>query len=162
MENTTNIEPGQLGSAQRDAEQAYVSMLYDGLGEARARTVAALRTEHAGRTGTRQALVEREVAADEHVRRLAQLTGSERALCFGRIDAPESLYIGRIGLRSTGGDVVLVDWRAPPAPPFYAATPRDPGPAVRRRHLRPPGRVVVGLDDEVFGLSPMNDTHRHS
>ncbi|HXA60869.1 MAG TPA: ATP-binding domain-containing protein [Streptosporangiaceae bacterium] len=137
-------------------------MLYDRLDEARARTVAALRTEHARRTGTRQALVEREVAADEHVRRLAQLTGSERALCFGRIDAPESLYIGRIGLRSTEGDVVLVDWRAPAARPFYAATPSDPGPVVRRRHLRLRDRVVVGLDDEVFDLSRMTETDRHS
>src|SRR5260370_33822355 len=133
MENTTNIEPGQLGSAQLAAEQAYVSMLYDRLDEARARTVAALRTEHARHTGTRQALVEREVAADEHVRRLAQLTGSERALCFGRIDAPEALYIGRIGVRSTGGDVVLVGGRGPPAPPACAAAPRH----TRSRRARP-------------------------
>src|SRR5258708_39058081 len=103
MEYTTNIEPGQLGSAQLDAEQAYISMLYDRLDEARARTVAALRTQHARRTGTRPALFERGVAADEHDRRLAPLPRSGRALFFGRLRPPGAPSIGPTGVASSPG-----------------------------------------------------------
>jgi DNA helicase IV len=61
-----------------------------------------------------------------------------------------SLSIGRIGMRDAAGDVLLVDWRAEAARPFYAATPASPMGVRRRRHLRMEGRRVEGVSDEIL------------
>ena len=139
-------------------------MLYGLLDAARARSEAALREVH-GRGaagGTFAARVEREVSAAEQARRLSQLNGVERGLCFGRMDDTdgETFYIGRIGLHDEEYDPVLIDWRAPAARAFYAATPNDPAGLLRRRHLYTRGRTVVGVDDEVFDLGKMSEADR--
>src|ERR1700744_4230707 len=69
-------------------EQAYVTMLYDLLDVARARSQDAIRDVHArGEAGgTHQARLERDITATEQHTRLAQLNGIERGLCFGRTD----------------------------------------------------------------------------
>jgi DNA helicase IV len=145
-------------------EQAYVSMLYGLLDMARQRSETALREVHGrgGAGGTFAARIEREVSASEQARRLSQLNGVERGLCFGRMDdtADHTFYIGRIGLHDDEYEPVLIDWRAPAARPFYAATPNDPAGLVRRRHLYTRGRTVVGLDDEVFDLDRMSEADR--
>ncbi|MEU4547986.1 HelD family protein [Nonomuraea dietziae] len=141
-------------------------MLYDRLDLARRRAEQAL-GEVFGRGGAVanvQGRIEREVAAAEQSRRLAQLSGVERGLCFGRIDDADGVttYIGRIGLRDDEHESVLIDWRAPAARPFYVATPGDPGTLVRRRHLHLRERTVVGLDDEVFDLERMSESDRRT
>ncbi|WP_067173561.1 HelD family protein [Microtetraspora niveoalba] len=155
----------QVADAIRE-EQSYISMLYDRLDTARQRSEAALTTVLArgGAGGTRQALIEREVSADEHARRVTQLSAVERGLCFGRIDDSdgETYYIGRIGLRDDEHDSVLIDWRAPVARSFYVASPSDPGSLVRRRHIHTRGRTVTGLDDEVFDLDRMDERDRRN
>ncbi|MEV4099438.1 ATP-binding domain-containing protein [Nonomuraea sp. NPDC049649] len=145
-----------------DTEQRVVSRLYARLDAARERAESALRTVHRRGGGTSQAMVEREALAAEQARRLAQLNGVERGLCFGRIDDRDgrTVYIGRIGLRDEEGTSVLIDWRAPAARAFYQATATDPGPLVRRRHLHLRGRTVTGLDDEVFDLEGMSEGER--
>jgi DNA helicase IV len=162
-------------------------MLYGLLDTARERARDALTLTHASGTqgGTFQARVEREVTAGEQSRRLAQLEAVENGLCFGRTDAdPETigsvdaepagradgeaedwepsvhtgtLYIGRIGLRDDEHEPRLIDWRAPAARPFYAATPRNPNGLIRRRHIYTSRRSVTGVDDEVFDLDRMSD-----
>ncbi|WP_449066664.1 HelD family protein, partial [Planomonospora algeriensis] len=114
--------------------------------------------------GTHQARLERDVSAAEHARRLAQLSATEHGLCFGRTDDTEgrTLYIGRTGLRGADGEIILTDWRAPAARPFYTATPADPGPLVRRRHLHTRSRTVVGLDDEVFDPERLTEPDRRT
>ncbi|MFG1965391.1 HelD family protein [Nonomuraea sp. NPDC049028] len=149
-----------------DVEQGTVSMLYGRLDAARERARAVLREVYGrgGALGTRQARVEREVSASEQARRLAQLDGVERGLCFGRIDdsGGETTYIGRIGLRDEGHESVLIDWRAPAARLFYVATASDPGALLRRRHVHTRERTVVGLDDEVFDLERMSEGERRT
>src|SRR6202012_749291 len=112
--------------------------------------------------GTFAARMEREVSAYEQARRLSQLNSVDRGLGFGRMDDPadHTFYIGRIGLHDGEYDPVLIDWRAPAARPFYAATPNDPAGLLRRRHLYTRGRTVVGLDDEVFDLDRMSEADR--
>src|SRR5205823_3463062 len=152
------------------AEQAYVDMLYRLLDEARDRTERALtQTQGSGGAGgTFQARVERDITAAEQARRLAQLNAVEHGLCFGRTDAaPEAehagtLYIGRIGLRDDEHEPRLIDWRAPAAHPFYAATPRDPNGLIRRRHIYTRIRTVTGVDDEVFDLDRLSEPDRRS
>ncbi|WP_084963588.1 HelD family protein [Thermoactinospora rubra] len=147
-------------------EQARVTFLYGWLDAARERAASALRQAYA--SGSHAVLarerVEREAAAAEQARRLAQLQAVEEGLVFGRIDHAdgESVYIGRIGLRDDDHESVLIDWRAPAARPFYLATPSDPGSLVRRRHIHTRERTVVGLDDEVFDLERMAEEDRRT
>ncbi|WP_372339720.1 helicase, partial [Nocardiopsis sp. CC223A] len=155
-------------SSEREAlaaEQARVTAMYERLDELRARTELRLSDARLqDRTGF-AALVERETRTFEHARERARLGAVEEGLCFGRIDlahddGPEARYVGRIGLRDADYETILVDWRAPAARPFYAATPGDPHGVTRRRHLRVRRRRVTGLDDEVFDLDRLGDTDR--
>jgi DNA helicase IV len=159
-EGAENLE---RNSAIRD-EQAYVSMLYDLLDQARERGDQALKEVRAagGAGGTHQARLERDVSAAEHEKRVAQLNGIERGLCFGRTDDENqaTLYIGRIGLRDDDYELKLIDWRAPAARPFYAATPKSPHNLVRRRHIYTRQRTVTGVDDEVFNLDKLSESDR--
>ena len=173
----TLSQTNSAGTTAIGQEQAYLDMLYRLLDEARARTERALaRTHGVGAAGgTFQARVEREVTAAEQARRLAQLNAVEHGLCFGRTDAdqgtPENqetaqhagtLYIGRIGLRDDEHEPRLIDWRAPAAHPFYAATPKDPNGLIRRRHIYTRNRAVTGVDDEVFDLDRLSEPDRQS
>jgi DNA helicase IV len=160
------MRSGHQAKGNTDAvsqEQAYVSMLYDLLDDARKRTEEALAgtLSQGSLGGTFQARVEREFTAVEQSRRLSQLEGVEHGLCFGRTDAEDSTYyIGRIGLRDENHDPKLIDWRAPAARPFYAATPRDPAGLIRRRHIYTRSRRVTAVDDEVFDLDKLSDDDR--
>ncbi len=145
-------------------EQAYVSVLYGLLDIARARSENALAGINSlgAPGGTHQARLERDISASEQATRLAQLNGIERGLCFGRTDdeGGATLYIGRIGLRDDDYELKLIDWRAPAARPFYAATPGSPTGLVRRRHIYTRGRTVTGIDDEVFDLDKLSPTDK--
>ena len=172
----TSRQANSVAAGPADAvgqEQAYVDMLYRLLDQARERAERALaRTQGSGTAGgTFQARVERDVTAAEQGRRLAQLNAVERGLVFGRTDggqapgddaAPDTLYIGRIGLRDDEHEPRLIDWRAPAAHPFYAATPKDPNGLIRRRHIYTRDRTVTGVDDEVFDLDRLSEPDRQS
>ncbi len=166
----TLSQTNSAGTMAIGQEQAYLDMLYRLLDEARERTERALARTYGGGDagGTFQAQVEREVTAAEQARRLAQLTAVEHGLCFGRTDADPSperagtLYIGRIGLRDDEHEPRLIDWRAPAAHPFYAATPKDPAGLIRRRHIYTRNRTVTGVDDEVFDLDRLSEPDRQS
>ena len=143
------------------AEQEYVTMLYALLDQTRERSERELANVRArgGAGGTHQARLERDVSAAEYEKRIAQLNLTERGLCFGRTDDDkrDTLYIGRIGLRDDDYELKLIDWRAPAARPFYAATPRNPVGLIRRRHIYTRQRQVTGVDDEVFDLDKLSD-----
>ncbi|MDE3723557.1 AAA family ATPase [Nocardiopsis sp. N85] len=147
------------------AEQGRVDAMYTRLDELRDRTAHRLAAAHLQERSGFAAIVERESRAYEHARERARLGSVEEGLCFGRIDivhddGPEARYIGRIGLRDAEYETILVDWRAPAARPFYAATPGDPQGVTRRRHLRVRRRRVVGLDDEVFDIDGLGADDR--
>ncbi len=151
-----------------------MDMLYGLLDRSRERSAEALAQTlgSGGAGGTFQARVERDFTAAEQSRRLAQLNAVERGLVFGRTDGhepgqpdaqdPATLYIGRIGLRDDEHEPRLIDWRAPAAHPFYAATPKDPNGLIRRRHIYTRDRTVTGVDDEVFDLDRLPESDRQS
>jgi len=157
------VVPAGYAAAIR-AEQEYVTMLYGLLDQARERSEGELASVRArGEAGgTHQARLERDVSAAEHEKRLAQLNLTERGLCFGRTDDDKrnTLYIGRIGLRDDDYDLKLIDWRAPAARPFYAATPGNAVGLVRRRHIYTRLREVTGVDDEVFDLDKLSEKEK--
>jgi DNA helicase IV len=176
--NSVAAEPGgPAGPADAvGQEQAYVDMLYRLLDRARERAAAALTRTHGsgGTGGTFQARLEWDITAAEQSRRLAQLNAVEHGLVFGRTDGYESpgdhadnqtpvtLYIGRLGLRDDEHEPRLIDWRAPAAHPFYAATPKDPNGLIRRRHIYTRDRTVTGVDDDVFDLDRLPEPDRRS
>src|SRR5579863_6724299 len=173
----TSRQANSVAAGPADAvgqEQSYVDMLYRLLDQARERTAQALDQTlgSGGAGGTFQARLERDFTASEQSRRLAQLNAVERGMVFGRTDGhepgqpdaqdPVTLYIGRIGLRDDDYEPRPIDWRAPAARPFYAATPKDPEGLVRRRHIYTRDRTVTGVDDEVFDLDQLSEPDRQS
>ncbi|WP_309102805.1 RNA polymerase recycling motor ATPase HelR [Microbacterium sp.] len=111
---------------------------------------------------TRLAEVRRQTAAagaaavdrDLEVRRLSgRLRVLERFgidICLGRMttDSGEAIYIGRTGLAAGDGTRLLVDWRAPAAEPYFAATMREPrGIISRRRYRWADGRITDYWDE---------------
>lgn len=113
-------------------------------------------TKAAPSTGTGQDELEREALLDNLTHQLHSAMAARGRFCFGRLKFTDGNdhHVGRIGLRGPTGDVVLVDWRAPQAAPFYQATARHPmGLALRRRiATRPtqPVPEVTHVDDETF------------
>jgi len=99
---------------------------------------------------------ERAVHAMAAARRFHEVDSVGEAPAFGRItdEAGENLYVGRCSVIDSD-EVLLVDWRARAAVPFYRAAPLEPLGVVHRRHLHyspetAPPRELVGYSDEVF------------
>ena len=141
---------------EMDAEQAYVDHAYACLESARDRAMELTAMVEVGQGGTNQARFEREAIWDSVATRLGRLDMGDAALIFGRIDQEAEagggrFYIGRVGVWDVDQDPVVVDWRAPVAEAFYRATGPVPMGLKRRRHLVSRGRVVVGIEDELFG-----------
>ena len=138
------------------AEQAFVDRVYVQLTEsARAAEALAKEGHSRARLGHEGGLVERDAMVYQAARRIAQLDAAHEGLVFGRLDLreevdPEPRYVGRIGLRDTNRDSLLIDWRAPAAAVFYQATAAEPHDVVRRRVLRASGPKVVGVEDELL------------
>jgi DNA helicase IV len=159
--NSTVREMASTGVAELAQEQTYLTMLYERLDALRAQTVQRLGAVRLGPTAENdQGWSERESFAQEYQDRFAELDAAERSLCFGRLDFDDGdrLYVGRLGLRSEDRDLLLVDWRARAAEPFYRATPRQRYAVIRRRNLHTVGRRVVRLDDDVLDLDAVDET----
>ena len=111
-------------------------------------TYAAYERVLAALAGDRSANAVDEFSADalERMRleRLRAYTAASGPLYFGRIDREHGgpLYIGRHAVADEHNELLAINWRAPAAEPFYAATPAAPrgldaAPAARRRgHAR--------------------------
>jgi DNA helicase IV len=137
-------------------EQDFVDRVYRQL-EVSAQAAERLAKEghERGRLGHEGGLVERDAMVFHAAKRIAQLDAAHEGLVFGRLDMraeldPEPRYVGRIGLRDTNRDSLLIDWRAPAAAVFYQATAATPLDVVRRRVLRCTGPKVVGVEDELL------------
>jgi len=84
-------------------------------------------------------------------RRQKTFVDAERGLCFGRLSLDElarPLYVGRRWVHDDKQDVLVVNWQAPAARPFYTATPADPQRVTQRRRYRTEGRRIVDISDE--------------
>lgn len=112
-----------------------------------------------------QAALERDLEVHAMTAELRMLRRFALDLCLGRVvgeDGAEPVYIGRIGLTDADGTPLLVDWRAPAAEPFFAATRAQPmGMATRRRYRWSRGRVV-DYWDEVFGEPASGGAAHHA
>lgn len=126
-------------------EQAYVDHAYACLERMRG-TVA--RAADAGATDVAAEAIERWTRT-----RLQTFADAERGLCFGRLDLEgmrEPLYVGRRWVHDEAQRMVLVNWQAPAARPFYTATPADPHGVTLRRRFRTRGRTLLDISDEAL------------
>src|SRR5829696_3950806 len=91
-----------------------------------------------------------EVLERLRLERLRAYTAASGPLYFGRIDRPgeEPLYVGRHAVADEGERLLAINWRAPAAEPFYAATPATPLGVSRRRRLDIEDRAMLGFVDE--------------
>ena len=127
------------------SEQAYVDHAYECLERMR---------DALGRVGD-QGVGEVAQAALEawSARRRQTFADAERGLCFGRLDfesVRDPLYVGRRWVHDDDQDVVVVNWQAPAARPFYTATPVDPQRVTLRRRFRTQGRKLLDISDEAL------------
>jgi DNA helicase IV len=120
-------------------------------------------TKRAPGTGTGQDEIEREALLDNLNQQVRAAEAATSKVCFGRIFRADDTghHIGRIGLRTEDGEVVLLDWRAPQAAPFYQATAQDPQGLTQRRRIATRARIptpeVTHVDDEYFGAGALLD-----
>src|SRR5437763_3921916 len=125
------------------AEQAYVDHAYACLDRMRTSV------EHAADTSDNEVAA---VALEAWARRrLRTFRDAERGLCFGRLTLdgpPRPLYIGRRWVHDDAHEVLVVNWQAPAARPFYTATPMEPQRVTQRRRFRTEGRRLVDISDE--------------
>lgn len=142
------VKDDQVAAEQRRVDEAYAR-----LEEMRA---AARRMIEEGyrqaQAGTKGSLVDRDAMVHQAATRLRTLDVAEEGLVFGRLDLAggETLYVGRVGVRTSEHESLVIDWRAPAAEPFYRATPEDPRGVVRRRVLHCRGRRVVDIEDDLL------------
>ena len=131
------------------AEQAYLDHAYECLEEMRR---ALMRTVDAVLIGADGADVATDSAYAWVNRRLEAYERAEQILCFGRIDVDsveDSLYVGRRWVQDDDG-MLVVNWQAPAARPFYTATPAEPHGVTLRRRFRLKGRTLTGISDEAL------------
>ena len=127
------------------SEQAYVDRAYEHLERMRAAVTAA------------PGKIDDEVLGSYldawAARRLVTFEDAERGLCFGRLDLEsiaQPVYVGRRWVHDEDQQMVVVNWQAPAARPFYTATPADPQRVTLRRRFRTQGRRVVEISDETL------------
>jgi hypothetical protein len=103
--------------------------------------------------GIGQEAMDRDMGIHRLTARLRALRRFGLDLCLGHMvtaENPEPIYVGRLGLRDSGGSRLLFDWRSPAAEPFFGATHANPmGLASRRRYRWTRGRIS-DYWDEVF------------
>src|SRR5437588_1664566 len=84
-------------------------------------------------------------------RRRRTFQDAERGLCFGRLTLDGTLrppYVGRRWVHDDAHEMLVVNWQAPAARPFYTATPNDPQRVTQRRRFRSEKRRIVDISDE--------------
>jgi len=94
-------------------------------------------------------VADKELFAMRAQNRVIQLTDTSTPLCFGRLDhkTGERRYIGRRHVEADG-QILVTDWRARVATPFYRATVANAmGIALRRRFILN-GRTLLDIFDE--------------
>lgn len=145
------------------AEQPVVTAMYRRLDELTTRAERDLaKLRRTPTAGTPAAQVERDAMLRTYTERLGALAAAERRLCFGRLDLTAGgppLYIGRLSLADDRQSLLLTDWRAPAAEPFYRATSAAPMGISRRRHILLEGRTVSAVEDDVLDLDAAESAH---
>ena len=87
---------------------------------------------------------------------------ADDAVAFGRMDheSGEVLYVGRHVIRDEPGDVLVVNWQAPAAAPYFEADHADPRGLRRRRTFECDGNTITDFTEVLFAeLAQAIDQH---
>ncbi|WSJ64384.1 AAA family ATPase [Streptomyces sp. NBC_01310] len=136
-----------------DGDERHFAAISESIEQAIAELSDRLEAARKAPGGVGREAMDRDTEIHRLTSRLRTLRRFGRDLCLGHIvgtDSPEPVYIGRLGLTDSTGRRLLLDWRAPAAEPFFAATHANPmGLASRRRYRWTRGRIS-DYWDEVF------------
>ncbi|MGW7438566.1 RNA polymerase recycling motor ATPase HelR [Streptomyces sp. NPDC054849] len=136
-----------------DGDEQHFAAISESIEQAIAELSDRLEAARKAPGGVGREAMDRDTEIHRLTSRLRTLRRFGRDLCLGHIvrtDSPEPVYIGRLGLTDSEGRRLLLDWRAPAAEPFFAATHANPmGLASRRRYRWTRGRIS-DYWDEVF------------
>jgi DNA helicase IV len=145
---TAKADPALIAGDER-----HFAAIAESLEQAIAGLSTRLDAERRAPGGIGQKALDRDMEIHRLAARLRTLRRFGLDLCLGRIvaaDAPQPVYVGRLGLRDSAGRQLLIDWRSPAAEPFFGATHANPmGLASRRRYRWTRGRIS-DYWDEVF------------
>ncbi len=143
--------------AELTAAQAAVDRVHARIDHLRAVAIARAAEANADESlSTFQETFQRDVVAHHQAERAQRFTfGDAEQVVFGQLDASdgESWRVGRVSVIDEDAEVILVDWRADAAEPFYRATSGDPLGIARRRRYVARGTKVVDLDDELLDVA---------
>ncbi|HEX8802554.1 MAG TPA: ATP-binding domain-containing protein, partial [Acidimicrobiales bacterium] len=79
------------------------------------------------------------------------LADPDEGVAFGRIDRNgERLYIGKNAIWDDNNELLVINWQAPAASPYYTATPQAPLGLDARRTYRCRSNRVLDIDEMVF------------
>ena len=149
--------PGRLsakaGPALIAGDEQHFAAIAESLEQSIAGLSGRLDAERRAPGGIGQEAMDRDMQIHRLAARLLALRRFGLDLCLGHMVSagnPEPVYVGRLGLRDSGGRRLLLDWRSPAAEPFFGATHANPmGLASRRRYRWTRGRIS-DYWDEVF------------
>jgi len=142
------------------ADERHFAAIEDSLRTAVADTEHRLAELRLRQADSGQEALERDLDVHRLSARLRILRRFGLDACLGRmVDATgAATYIGRFGLTSPDGGQLLVDWRAPAAEPFFAATHAQPEGLTSRRRYRWTGRLITDYWDEIFAADGVDHT----
>ncbi|MEF9873102.1 MAG: hypothetical protein RR778_05280 [Glutamicibacter sp.] len=150
--------PVPENSAEIGEDQQRLCEIANRVGQLRSEILERIARRGQDQAGVLQQSLERDVELSELAQRLRQLDRMGPYACLGFMETAgtgERLYIGRSGLSDDQGKQLLLDWRAPAAEPFFAAThEKDHGLAMRRRY-RWRRQRICDYWDEVFDSSQL-------
>jgi hypothetical protein len=134
------------------ADERHFALIAEALRQQIADLSVRLDAERRAPGGSGQAAMDRDLEIHRLTARLKVLRRFTLDVCLGRIVSAdgEVLYIGRLSLTDAEGRLLLVDWRAPAAEPFFAATYAHPMGLVSRRRYRWTDGGIGDYWDEVF------------
>jgi len=135
------------------ADEQHFAAIAESLGQSITDLSDRLEAKRRAPGGIGQEAMDRDMEIHRLTARLRVLRRFGLDLCLGRIvgaDAPEPVYIGRLGLTDRAGRRLLLDWRSPAAEPFFGATHANPMGLASRRRYRWTRGLISDYWDEVF------------
>ena len=125
-------------------EQAH----FDAAWDERERKRANLKQAHHAAGGPNKGVGQVRKAA---ARELERLGGPDDPVAFGRFDVDgEPVYIGNHVISTDDRDLLVINWQARGAEPFYRATVKDPLGVTRKRTYRTDRNTVTDFDEVIF------------
>ena len=128
-----------------EAEQVHFDSAWEAREESR-RTLAGAHEAAAGSRATASAVNKGAKAA------LEKLGNADDAVAFARFDSETlgSLYLGKHAISNDERDLLVVNWQAPAAAPYFQASYDDPCGVIRRRKFQTERNQVLDFEEVVF------------